>query len=79
VAVLGVPDDRQAVADQPEQDGALDRAADAVAGLANAGVLAGLAEAHLHLPAGRVPFDQLGEGGAARSAVTRARSKLSGA
>src|SRR6266511_2969560 len=47
VAVVGVPDDRQAVADQPERHGAFHGQAGAVAGLADPGVLAGLAEADL--------------------------------
>jgi hypothetical protein len=60
VAAGGVPDDREAVADQAERDGALDCQAGAVAGLAHPGVLAGVAEADLHLPPARVAFHQLG-------------------
>jgi hypothetical protein len=58
----GVPDDGEAEADQPERDGALDRAAGAVAGLADAGELAGLFEADLDAPSGGVACDQLGGG-----------------
>jgi hypothetical protein len=58
----GVPDDRQAQAAEPEGDSALDRAPAAVAGLADAGELAGLFEADLDAPSGGVACDQLGAG-----------------
>jgi hypothetical protein len=47
VAAGGVPHHGEAEADQPERDGALHGTLGAVAGLADAGVLAGVAEADL--------------------------------
>jgi hypothetical protein len=44
VAVVGVPDDRQAVADQPERDQALYGALGAGAGVADAGEMSGVQE-----------------------------------
>ncbi len=67
VAVLGVPDEGEAIADQPERDGALDRVANSVLGLADPGALAGLAEAHLDRPASPGHPDQAGQRRAGRA------------
>src|SRR6266545_2653988 len=53
LAVVGVPDDCQAVADQAEGDQALHRAAGAGAGLADAGQVAGVQGRGLLRPSGR--------------------------
>ena|ERR1019366_6940659 len=57
VAVPDVPDDDERVHQQGEWDGALDGAAGPVAGLADAGHVAGVSEGLLDGPPGGVPLD----------------------
>jgi hypothetical protein len=54
VSVFGVPDSDQAQAGQPEGHGALDGAAQPVAGLADAEHLTGIGEGLLDAPPGRI-------------------------
>ena len=63
MAVQCVPDDQQAVAEQPEHDGPLDGLADPVAGLPDTEDVLHVEEHDLDAPPGRVAGDDLLGGG----------------
>ncbi len=60
--MAGVPGDDDGVHEHRERDGALDGAADPVAGLAGAEDVAGVGERLLDRPAGGIPCHQGGRG-----------------